>query len=311
VLDPDTFLTTLYVMVDDFCQSHLPPTPRPGPAPSLSCSEVVTLALFGQWGWFPSERAFYRWATRHLRRAFPRLPDRSQFNRLLRSHWRAIVAFFHFLVTRLGARLTLYEALDATAIPVRNCKRRGRGWFAGQANIGFSNRVGWYFGFHLLISVHPQGAITGFAFGAASTKDQPLAESFFALRHQPDPRLPTVGQSAVGYYLADKGFAGELHHQRWRHAYEAVVVCGRQRPTRAVPHSLPRAWRRWLASLRQIVETVNEKLLYAFRLGEERPHDLSGLHARLAAKMALHNFCIWLNQQLGRPNLAFADLVAW
>jgi hypothetical protein len=31
----------------------------------------------------------------------------------------------------------------------------------------------------------------------------------------------------------------------------------------------------------------------------------------LAAKMALHNFCIWLNAQLGRPRLAFADLVAW
>jgi hypothetical protein len=31
----------------------------------------------------------------------------------------------------------------------------------------------------------------------------------------------------------------------------------------------------------------------------------------LAAKMALHNFCIWLNTQLGRPRLAFTDLVAW
>jgi hypothetical protein len=29
----------------------------------------------------------------------------------------------------------------------------------------------------------------------------------------------------------------------------------------------------------------------------------------LAAKIALHNFCIWLNVQLGRPGLAFADSV--
>jgi len=27
--------------------------------------------------------------------------------------------------------------------------------------------------------------------------------------------------------------------------------------------------------------------------------------------MALHNFCIWLNEQLGRPRLAFLDLVDW
>jgi hypothetical protein len=28
-------------------------------------------------------------------------------------------------------------------------------------------------------------------------------------------------------------------------------------------------------------------------------------------KIVLHNFCIWLNEQLGRPRLAFTDLVDW
>jgi hypothetical protein len=31
----------------------------------------------------------------------------------------------------------------------------------------------------------------------------------------------------------------------------------------------------------------------------------------LAAKVALHNFCIWLNRQHGRNNLVFADLLGW
>jgi hypothetical protein len=47
------------------------------------------------------------------------------------------------------------------------------------------------------------------------------------------------------------------------------------------------------------------------RLDRERPHDLGEFQARLAAKMALHNFCLWFNEQLGRPQLAFADLVDW
>jgi hypothetical protein len=54
-----------------------------------------------------------------------------------------------------------------------------------------------------------------------------------------------------------------------------------------------------------------DKLHHTFRLDRERPHELSGLQARLAAKIALHNFCIWLNEQLGRPRLAFTDLVDW
>jgi hypothetical protein len=25
----------------------------------------------------------------------------------------------------------------------------------------------------------------------------------------------------------------------------------------------------------------------------------------------LHNFCLWLNEQFGRPHLAFAELIDW
>ena len=73
----------------------------------------------------------------------------------------------------------------------------------------------------------------------------------------------------------------------------------------------PKARRRWLAGVRQIVETVYAKLFQTFRLDRERPHDLSGFGARLAAKIALHNFCIWWNEHLGRPLWAFTDLVDW
>ena len=65
------------------------------------------------------------------------------------------------------------------------------------------------------------------------------------------------------------------------------------------------------AGIRQIVETVYDKLFNTFGLWRERPHELSGLRVRLAARVALHNFCIWLNDQLGRPRLAFADLLGW
>ena len=38
---------------------------------------------------------------------------------------------------------------------------------------------------------------------------------------------------------------------------------------------------------------------------------MSGLRARLAARVALHNFCIGLNERLSRPRLAFVDLIQW
>jgi Transposase DDE domain len=307
-LDPDTFLTGLYVLVDDYCKALAAVGRRPGPARSLTRSEVVTLALFGQWARFASERDFYRYAARRLRGAFPRLPDRGQLNRLIRAEYAAIVAVGHHLAGRLGAGDAAYEVLDATAAPVRNVKRRGWGWLPEYAARGWSNRLGWYEGFHLLVAATPEGAITGYGVGPADAKDQPLAETFFAARATRDPRLPTVGRASGEPYLADSGFIGAALHAHWRADYGARVLCP---PNRSARRNWPRALRRWLAGRRQVIEAVNAALLLTFRLDRERPHTLGGFHARLAAKVALHNFCCWLNRQLGRPPLAFADLIAW
>ncbi len=310
MIDLDTFLTILYVMVDDFCQLNLEAEkPKPGPQASLSRSEVITLALFGQWVQFPSERAFYRYALSHLREAFPRLPDRAQFNRQHRTHRDAITAFGLFLVELMKAQEWYYEALDSTAAVTRDAKRRGAGWLAGQADSGWSNRLGWYEGFHVLLAVTPSGMITGFGFGSASTHDQLLAETLFALRTTPSSHLPSSGLPAQGAYVADKGFAGANPQNRWKELYQVEVVTAPHRNSKKL--HWPKPLRRWLASLRQIIETVNDKLLNTFRLARERPHDLPGFQARLAAKVSLHNFCMWLNLHLGQAPLAFAELLDW
>ena len=104
MVDVDTFLTPLYVMADDFCTTSLPPEAPPGPQTTLSRSEVVTLALCGQWQSCGSERGLYRYAQRHLRPAFPSLPTREQCNRQVRPPHAALVAFFLPLVRLLGAQ---------------------------------------------------------------------------------------------------------------------------------------------------------------------------------------------------------------
>ncbi len=52
-----------------------------------------------------------------------------------------------------------------------------------------------------------------------------------------------------------------------------------------------------MAGLRQVVETIDDQLLTPFRLGRERPPELTGFQARLAAQVSWHNFCIWFNGQ--------------
>lgn len=309
MLDPETFLTELYVLADDFCKTHLPPERRPGPAAALSGGEVLALAVFGQWAQFPSEAAFYRWASRHLRGAFPTLPSRPQLNRLVRRHLGALTAFaLHLGQALAAAEDHAFEVIDGTGVRTRNAKRRGAGWLAGLADIGKCTRLGWYEGVRLLLDTTPRGAVAGWGIGPASTNDRVLAETFFAARAAPDPRLPGVGRPVSDRYVADMGFTGRKCEARWVRAYGAVVVCPPQSDSK---RAWPKPLRTWLAGIRQVIEAVNDRLLASFRLEAERPHDLSGLQARLAAKIGLHNVCCWLNRRHGRPDLAVADLIDW
>jgi hypothetical protein len=321
----EVVLTHLYVRADAFCQS-LPTEVRPGPKPALSRSELLTLALFARFRRFASERDFYRWAEGHLRAAFPTLPHRAQFNRQVRRH-RELLERFALTCADPRHAAGPFEALDRTAAPTRHCKRRGRGWLPGLTALGSSNRLGWFHGFAVLLSVHPEGAITGWGFGPGSAKDQPLAEVLFAARAEvragrkpcllptatgaPRVCLTSAGRPTEHVYLADKGFQGPRTHRRWQELYGAQVIAPPQDNQVATKHPWPKGLRKVLAGMRQIVETVVDKLQHAFGLVDERPHTLDGFAARLAARAGLHNFLICLNQEYGRPNLAFVDLVDW
>lgn len=308
MLDLDTFLTTLYVLVDDTVKALPPRPPKPGPQAHLTESEVVTLAMLSQWKQFPTERLFVRYAHRHLRSEFPKMPHRSQLNRAIRAAHDTIVAVGQAVVGLLEQTPQAYEVLDGMGVAVRNNKRKGRGWLDGFANTGWSNRLGWYDGFHLLTAVDPDGVVTGYAVAEASTKDQPYAEDFLHQRAFPNPRLAMVGAQAAGPYLADTGFEGRERHKHWAEAFGAVVLAP---PRNDRKLAWPSEWREWHARYRQIVEVAHGKLTEQLRLDDERPHTLLGFLSRLAALVALHNVCIWFNRCLGREPLAFAELIDW
>jgi hypothetical protein len=67
-MDLDSFLVSLYVLVDDwrklYRSSERPKIGRPA---LLTDSEVITLAILAQWPRFRSERDFWRFASSHLR----------------------------------------------------------------------------------------------------------------------------------------------------------------------------------------------------------------------------------------------------
>jgi hypothetical protein len=310
----DTFLIALYVLVDEFCKRNPPELSEQtiwacGRKRALSRSEVVTLSIFGQWYRFRSETDFWRFCKERLLGFFPDLPDRSEFVRAQHRFEPTIVAFGLDVGRQLGSEEAPYEVIDRCGVATRMCGRRGRDWLGGYANKGLCGRLGYFYGLQLMCSVTHDGVISGFAFAPGSTKDQPMAESLFSTRYGKGAKLHSAGDGASGrIYVVDKGFSGPKLKKGWKENYGALVVGA---PQKGHGPAWPKEWQRWVCSVRQIIETVHDKLLNFFRLSSERPHSIRGFQARLAAKVSLHNFCIWLNRSLGRPSLQFADLLGW
>lgn len=307
MIDFETFVITVYVMVDQALAHVPPPDPRPGRHPALSRSEVVTLALIAQLDRFASERAFARFAAQRLRVLFPRLPDRSQLHRAMRVAQATCDAVRTQWGDQLDAAQAPYELLDGTAMPLRNPARRGHPASAAFAAYGRGSRLGGFYGCRVLVTATPAGVVTGYAVAAGNTHDSTLAETFFAERAGASPSS-AVGTASSGVYLADKAYSGRDQVKRWATRYAATVTAPPKRDSRdhwseAAEHDH--------AHKRQMIETVFQRLLQGLRLERDRPRTEQGLTARLAAKCALSNLLICWNRTDHRPDLAFASVIGW
>ena len=160
MVDTDTFLTVLYVMADAFCKCQSRPEVSPCLRASLTGSEVVTLVIFSQWGRFRSERDFYTLCRQSTSVSFPDAPPPEPVQPADPAPLRNPGGLLPSPRIQYGAgpgglaaRTALpLEVLDSSGVPTRSAKSRGAGWLAGKADIGWSNRLGWYEGFHLLLA---------------------------------------------------------------------------------------------------------------------------------------------------------------
>jgi DDE family transposase len=295
-MDLDSFLVAVYVAVDDWwLATHPPASRRPGRPPQLSPSEVLTLAVVGQWPCWPSEAAFWRCVEHRWQPAFPHLCSRSQFNRRVRALGSDLQALQRAMARPLLDPQAAYRVLDTTLIAVLHHARADHhGWFAGQASFGWCAAKGdWVYGFKVGVVVTADGVVTAFVLAGAADAERQVGEALIVL-------------DGFACYLGDKGFSGTGWEAHWLAAYGARVVAPPRRSDR-------RAWDgmalRWSAGKRQIVEQAIGQLRDWFGLAATGAHTLSGLLARLAAKVTCMTCCQALNHALGRPLRHFADLV--
>lgn len=285
----------VFVPVDDlYRQVAAPHDRRPGPRSAFSDSEVITVALVAELLGLDTETGLLAYLDRRHRALFPRLPERSRFNRRRRQLTEATNRIRAALMERVLGWLVPDEAdlgvIDSLPVPVVGFQHaRGRHRWYGEATYGWvASKRETIYGFKLHLLIAHGGLILDFALAPAHHPDGAFTEQLLA-------------DKARWTALGDKAYLN-APLQAWLAAHNDLVLLTPKRSnqrrqqatllTKAINH------------FRQAIETVNSQLASQFHVERNLAKCMSGLAARIQAKLTAHTIGIYLNCLLGRPLLA-------
>ncbi len=208
----DTLATALYARIDDELKASpwlAPARPAVGIAPTLSDSELLTLAVMSALLGYTSERRWLRRADRDFRHLFPYQPGQSGYNKRL----RAAPALLTHMIRILATDTTLWsdDVWVADSTPVGcGCSRETarRSDLAGWAEYGYCashSRYFWGLRLHLVCTLG--GLPVLFAITGAKADERETLRDM--LDTAPEVMDSHPGQTIIG----DKNYYGrEFEH---------------------------------------------------------------------------------------------------
>jgi hypothetical protein len=300
MLDKATVLCTIFTIVDDVMKGSPEiqrALDRPGPKPHLSDSEVVAIALYQELIGEPREDHFFRLHRWSLLSFFPRLNERSRYNRRKRDLWSVILAIRLSLQVVLDAlELERTAAVDSAPVPCVGRKRdKSSSAFVGFADYGIcSSKAMKYFGCKLHAVVGLSGTILGYLLTSAAPYDnQPLVELLDSIPHN------------LKNLLGDGAYNDEKL-QNYLTQYKNLTLFAptkvNQQPKR------PKEQQKTQNRLRLICETVNAQLQEQLHMSKHYAKSTWGFMARIAAKVTAHSMGMMVNKIWNKPALRLADL---
>ena len=296
IMDQDTVLTIIFTIIDDIMKEpkisqHLI---RPGKEPNLSDSEVITLTLYQELIGENREDHFFRLHSKELKRYFPKLNERSRYNRRKRDLSQIILVIRGCLNILLGLDQEKIGIIDSAPVPVTGYKRDKKHTDFTGANYGYcSSKAMKYYGYKLHALVSLGGGIVDFCLTQASPYDDQVVEEFLDKNKQ---TIETV--------LADKAYVSQKLKTLLRETMGIFLYSPKKTNAKNTTQHLSKMQ----AKQRLMIETVNTQLQEQFKLSKHYAKSWWGFITRVAAKVTAHTMGQVINTILGRPKLALAGL---
>ncbi|MFE0645948.1 IS982 family transposase [Streptomyces sp. NPDC058877] len=248
--DLNTLATALYVRIDDTLQAspELAPWRRAvGIAPTLSDSELLTLAVMSALLGYTSERRSLRRVAADFRGMFPYVPDRSGYNKWL----RAASSLLNRMIRILAADTTLWSddvwVVDSTPVGC-GCSRETakRSDMAGWAQYGYCashSRYFWGLRLHQACTIGGLPVLFGLT-GAKADERETLRDM---LDTAPDVTASHSWQTITG----DKNYYGREFEQDLTERELVLLRSARK-------GEAERAGAHLFKPLRQVIESINQ-----------------------------------------------------
>ena len=288
----EDLILVIFVLVDDLYKKVAPKAVKKRPNINkaiLSDSEVITIALCGEILGIDSEKAWYSFVKKNYRHLFPKMCDRSQFNRTRRNLMQVMNLIFTQIATNFEN-----EVLIVDSFPLEVCKF-GRAKFCktfreeGATYSYNASKKETFFGYKVHAITTSEGAVKLFEITPANVDDRKGLEDFSAV-------LPV--NSIV---IADKGY--QSHNLEKNLADIGISLLALRRNNSIQNYSAN--FRQMIFKMRRRIETDFSQLSTQFNIERVLAKKFQGLCVRILTKFLAFNLCLFIMRNLHIKSLIF------
>lgn len=288
----EDLILVIFVLVDDLYKKVAPKAVKHRPNINkaiLSDSEVITIALCGEIMGIDSEKAWYSFVKKNYRHLFPKMCDRSQFNRTRRNLMQVMNLIFTQIATNFEN-----EVLIVDSFPLEVCKF-GRAKFCktfreeGATYSYNASKKETFFGYKVHAITTSEGSVKLFEITPANVDDRKGLEDFSAV-------LPV--NSIV---IADKGY--QSHNLEKNLADIGISLLALRRNNSI--QNYPANFRQMIFKMRRRIETDFSQLSTQFNIERVLAKKFQGLCVRILTKFLAFNLCLFIMRNLHIKSLIF------
>ena len=280
--------TNIFVIIDDIYNEIIPigiRNRRNIKDSKLSDSEIITISIVGELLTIDSEKSFFSLLKREYKELFPRLGDRTRFNRTKRN--------LHLVISKIRGYISEFMQLYSNnvrvidSMPIHVCefgRARFSKCFKGEASYGVCpSKKQTYFGFkfHALTTV--DGFLTDYVITPANIDDRNAVWDLCAKYNS----ISIIG---------DKGYINKRLTPELKTEKDINLLFLKRGNSK---DNYPKQIRQLIFKIRRRIETSFSQLTEQLNLNKVKSKSMLGFITRISIKVLGHNISFLINKLIG------------